>query len=168
MKILEKLNGLNGWQRIFFAFIVFIYLPIAVSESSGDRRYIDRLTDEQLLEITPKTLATQIANKNAFLVNLNDSNEFNPNVLNHEKFTITDYIFGYYWHYKLAINNDIDEATRIVMGEELGKALGNEYSKKSFWDRLEKFFFFLLGATAIYFFGWTLGWIKKGFKENKN
>ncbi len=164
--MVEKLNGLNGWQRMFFAFIIFIYLPIAVSESSGERRYIDRLTDEQLLEITPKTLATQIENKNAFLVNLNDSNGFIPDVyLNPEKFMLINYNFGYYWHYKLAINNDIDESTRKVMGEELGKALGNEYSKKSLWDRLEKFFLFLLGAIGMYIFGWTIGWIKKGFKE---
>ena len=65
------------------------------------------------------------------------------------------------------ISKSISKENATITGEKIGKALGNEYSKKIFWARLEQSFFFLLGATVIYLFGWTLGWIKKGFTENK-
>lgn len=167
MKVLEKLNRLNGWQRIFCAFIAFIYFPIAVYLIS-EEKYNDRITESQILKIISKELLTEIVNKKAFLDNSNAPKGFIPDVyLEPEKFMVIDYNFGYYLDYKLIINKDVGEARAKVMGEDFGKALANEYSKKSFWARLEQFFFFLMVATAIYMFGWTLGWIKKGFSENR-
>lgn len=166
MKILEKLNGLNGWQRIFFAFIVFIYLPIAILTISEDT-YIYKLTDEQLVKLMPTELLTEIVNGKAFWVKPNPPKGFISDNLDSDKFTFIDYDFGYNWGYQLAISKSVGEANTKVIGEKVGKALGNEYSKKSFWARLEQFFFFLLGAIAMYVFGWTIGWIKKGFKEKK-
>lgn len=167
MKVLEKLNRLNGWQRIFCAFIAFIYLPMAIYAIS-EKKYIDRLTDEQVVKIMSTKLLTEIANKKAVFYDKNKP-WFYPDVyLNEDKFEVIDYDLGYEWKYRLVVDKSVGEPTAKEMVEEFSKALGNEYSKKSFWARLEQFFFFLLGATAIYLFGWTLGWIKKGFKENKN
>ena len=158
MNILEKLNGLNGWQRIFFAFIVFIYLPFAVTIIS-ENKYINRLTSEQFYKLIP----IDISSEKIFLLDYNHKiQDLNPT-----DYIVIDYDFGYAWRYQIMINKDVGEANAKVMGEKIGKAIGNEYSKKSFWAKPEQFFLFLLGAIAMYIFGWTIGWIKKGFKEKK-
>ena len=83
------------------------------------------------------------------------------------KFVMIDYDFAYSWRYTLAIDKNLDPNKAITMGEQLGKALYDDYSTKLLIARVKNLAMLIGLAIAIYAFGWTLGWIYLGFRKNK-
>lgn len=160
-----KFGFLNGWQRIFVAFIVFIYLPISAI-FMFDKPYVTGLTNKQFLELVPTDLLLEMSAKKAFYIN-EDKREPWDIGAQPDKYLIVNYDFAYSWRYNLAIDKSVPEPKAIAMGEQLGKALYDDYSTKLLLARA-KILGMLIGfAIAIYAFGWTLGWIYRGFKKNK-
>lgn len=160
-----KLSSLNGWQRIFVAFLVFIYLPISAI-FMADKPYVTGLTDKEFLELTPTDLLLEMKAKKAFYIN-EDTKKTWDIFIESDKYLIMNYDFAYSWRYNLAIDKSIGEAKAIAMGEELGKALYENYSRKLLLIRVKNVALLIAFAVAIYAFGWTLGWIYRGFRKNK-
>lgn len=160
-----KLSSLNGWQRIFVAFIVFIYLPISAIVMS-DKPYITGLTEKQFLELTPTDLLLEMKAGKAFYMDRDNKKPWDEYV-EPDKFVMIDYDFAYSWRYTLAIDKKVDPTKATAMGEQLGKALYDDYSKKLLMARLKNVAMLIGFAVAIYAFGWTLGWIYRGFRKNK-
>lgn len=160
-----KLSSLNGWQRIFVAFIVFIYIPIAAIFMS-DKPYVIGLTEKQFLELTPTDLLLEIKAGKAFYMDKDNKKPWDEYV-EPNKFVMMDYDFAYSWRYTLAIDKNVDPNKAIAMGEQLGKALYDDYSTKLLMARAKNLAMLIGFAIAIYAFGWTLGWIYRGFRENK-
>jgi hypothetical protein len=168
MKILEKLNRLNCWQRIVCAFLIFVYLPIFVF-SINEKPFIPSITQTQFLEKVPTDLLNVFKDKKAyFWLNGNENRVGMAEVfLDPDDFITIDYDFGYGWSFILSVNKSIGEATAKALADELGKNINFELNKRYFLARFKIFIFFIIGAVAIYFFGWTICWIKNGFKENR-
>lgn len=160
-----KLSSLNGWQRIFAAFIVFIYLPISAIFMS-DTPYVAGLTEKQFLELTPTDLLLEMKAGKAFYMDKNNKKPWDEFV-EPEKFLMIDYDFAYSWRYTLAIDKKVDPTKAVAIGEQLGKALYDDYSNQLLIARAKNLAMLIAFAFAIYAFGWTLGWIYKGFKNNK-
>lgn len=160
-----KLSLLNGWQRIFIAFLIFIYLPIMAIVIS-DKPYIAGLTTTEFLEKAPTDLLLEIQAKKAFYTS-EDSKPSWDVFVDPDKFIMIDYNFANSWRYTLAIDKSVGEEKAIVMGEKLGDALNADYKKKLLLARGKTFAIFISFAVALYAFGWTLGWVYRGFKKNK-
>ena len=163
MSLLEKLNRLNGWQRLFFAVLIFIYIPI-VGITVYERPYVAGLTEKQFLEKTPTDLLLLMKDKRAFL---NDhANKPNWDIfVDSDKFIMLEYDFGYSWRYTVAVDKNIGEEKASAMGTELGKALASDYNQKALVIRAKMLATFSAIAIFAYLFGWTLGWIYRGFKK---
>ncbi|OWS71465.1 hypothetical protein CBI30_06915 [Polynucleobacter aenigmaticus] len=157
------LSKLNGWQRIFVAFIIFIYLPISAIFMS-DKPYITGLTEKQFLELMPTDILLEMKAGKAFYMDKDNKKPWDEYV-EPNKFVMIDYDFAYSWRYTLAIDKKVDPTKAVAMGEQLGKALYDDYSKKLLMARLKNVAMLIGFAVAIYAFGWTLGWIYKGFKK---
>lgn len=157
------LSKLNGWQRIFVAFIIFIYLPISAIFMS-DKPYITGLTEKQFLELMPTDILLEMKAGKAFYMDKDNKKPWDEYV-EPNKFVMLDYDFAYEWRYTLAIDKKVDPTKAVAMGEQLGKALYDDYSKKLLMARLKNVAMLIGFAVAIYAFGWTLGWIYKGFKK---
>ena len=160
-----KLSSLNGWQRIFVAFVVFIYIPISAIVMS-DKPNVNGLTEKQFLALIPKDLSSEIKAGKAFYMDKDNKKPWDEYV-EPNKFVMIDYDFAYSWRYTLAIDKNVDPNKVITMGEQLGKALYDDYSSKLLMARAINIAMFIGFAIAIYAFGWTLGWIYQGFRKNK-
>jgi len=160
-----KLSSLNGWQRIFVAFIVFIYIPISAIVIS-DKPYVTGLTEKQFLQLIPTDLLLEIKAGKAFYMDKDNKKPWDEFV-DPNKFVMIDYDFAYSWRYTLAIDKNLDPNKAITMGEQLGKALYDDYSTKLLIARVKNLAMLIGLAIAIYAFGWTLGWIYLGFRKNK-
>lgn len=165
MALLDKLNRLNGWQRLYFAILIFIYLPIA-GITVSERIYIPTLTDKQFLEKTPTDLLLLMKDKKAFLNNHANKPDWDIFV-DSNKFILLEYDFGYSWRYTVAIDNSIGEEKAKAMGTELGRALASDYNQKALIARAKILATFIAVALFIYLFGWALGWVYRGFRKNK-
>ena len=163
MNVLNKFSSLNGWQRIFVAFIVFIYLPISAIVMS-DKPYIPPLTEKQFLELAPTDLLLEMKAKKAFYLDKDNKKPWDLFV-DPEKFVMFNYDFGYQWRYTLAVDKNVDPTKALAMGDMLGKTLYDDYSTKLLIARAQNLAMLIGFAIAIYAFGWTLGWIYKGFKK---
>lgn len=132
----------------------------------SDKPYVTGLTEKQFLELTPTDLLLEFKAGKAFYMDKDNKKPWDEYV-EPNKFTMIDYDFAYSWRYTLAIDKNVDPNKAITMGEQLGKALYDSYSTKLLLARA-KILGMLIGfAIAIYAFGWTLGWIYRGFKKNK-
>jgi hypothetical protein len=100
----------------------------------------------------------------AFFVDRDNKNHWKE-YINQNNFVMLEYDFAYSWRYTLAIDKKLDPNKAVAMGEQLGKALHDDYSTKVLIARLKNVALSILIAAAIYAFGWTLGWIYRGFKE---
>lgn len=160
-----KLSSLNGWQRIFVAFLVFIYLPISAIVMS-DKPYVVGLTEKQFLELTPTDLLLEMNAGKAFYIDKENKKPWDEFV-DPNKFVMIDYDFAYSWRYTLAIDKNVDPNKATAMGERLGKALHSDYSTKLLMARARNLAMLIGFAIAIYAFGWTLGWIYRGFRKDK-
>ena len=165
MNVLNKLSALNGWQRIFVAFIVFIYLPISAIVMS-DKPYITGLTEKQFLELTPTDLLLEMKAGKAFYMDRDNKKPWDEYV-EPNKFVMINYDLAYSWRYTLAIDKNVDPTKAIAMGEKLGDTLNADYKRKLLIARAQNVAMLIAFAVAIYAFGWTLGWIYKGFRKNK-
>jgi hypothetical protein len=160
-----KLSSLNGWQRLFVAFLIFVYVPIAAI-SVVDRTYLEELTDKEFLKQVPTDLLMEMKSGRAVFINQNDRKPWDEYVGTY-KFVMYEYNLAYSWRFTLGIDANIDSTKATDMAERLGNALNADYKTKMLMARGKRVAFFLLVAVAIYAFGWTLGWIYRGFKKNK-
>lgn len=158
-----KLSSLNGWQRIFVAFIVFIYIPISAIFMS-DKPHVIGLTGKQLLELTPTDLLLEMKAERASIIDKDNKRPWDEYVESN-KFVMFDYDFAYSWRYTLAIDKNVDPNKAKTMAEELGKALYDDYSTKLLMARAKTLAILIGFAIAVYAFGWTLGWIYQGFRK---
>lgn len=161
-----KLSSLNGWQRIFVAFIIFIYIPISAIVVS-DKPHVMGLTEKEFLALIPTDLLSEIKAGKAFYIDKDNKKPWDLYVETN-KFVMIDYDIASSWRYSLAIDKNVDPNKAITMGEQLGNALYDDYSSKLLTARAKSLAILIGIAITIYAFGWTLGWIYRGFRKNKD
>lgn len=159
----EFLNKLNGWQRLFVAFLVFAYIPFAVLIISdvyyNDWKNIDAFSGQMSKE-------------------LSDSMDRNETILKYSKDGIEwDLMVSENYLMNIVGSQDDDWTYRIFVSKKLGADKLNQYSKEmnglirthifkfKLKERALLTLYFTLGAVGIYLFGWTLGWIYRGFRK---
>ena len=75
---------------------------------------------------------------------------------------------GRSWEYALYVSNKVEPAKAKAMADDFSAAMKLYVFRSILFDRAMTFIYFLLGAFCIYVFGWTMGWIYKGFKRGSN
>jgi hypothetical protein len=162
MSALNKLSSLNGWQRLFVAFIVFAYLPLSIAIISA-KSEVPAPSKDLLISILEKNKAPKLLNAELKIEWAKDDWETVP-PKGRKSFRLN---YGYGWKFDISMLDSVPakEASNFV--DSVDNLLGSYYSKE-LWIVRATVASFLVGlAFFIYAFGWTLGWIYRGFRKNK-
>lgn len=166
MRINKLLSYLNGWQRLFVGFLIFIYLPItSVFVSYAGRFQIPN--GQELTRIMPDQVLNSLHTKESILQQMSDSIDWDLATEKDYKFyRVGDPDRG--WEYALYVSNKIEPSKAKTMADEFSKAMKSYAFRSILFERFLTFIYFLVGAICIYAFGLTLGWIYRGFKRGTN
>ncbi|QWD95417.1 hypothetical protein C2759_04680 [Polynucleobacter sp. MG-Unter2-18] len=166
MRVKELLNGLNGWQRLFAGFLIFIYLPITfVIVSDAGRFQIPN--GQELTKIMPDQVLNSLHTKESILQQMSDGIDWDlATEKDYKLYRVGDPDRS--WEYALYVSNKIEPAKAKAMADDFSRAMKSYAFRSILIERLATFIYFLVGAICIYAFGLTLAWIYRGFKRGAN
>ena len=154
----DFLNKLNGWQRLFVAFLVFIYIPLSIAIINAQAN-VPRPTVEKLADILEKGNLPKIPNGEVVL--RKDGWESAP-IVGRQYQNLN---YGYGWDVDVSVPDSVPKNEANKAFESVDKVLSSYYSKELWLSRLTIATFLTIIAVILYAIGWTFGWIYRGFKS---
>jgi len=162
MNVLNKLSSLNGWPRIFVACIVFAYLPLSIAIINA-KSEVPAPSKDLVISILEKNKAPKLPNAELEIEWAKDDWENIP-PKGRKSFRLN---YGYGWKFDISMLDSVPPTEAKSFVDSVDKLLGSYYSKELWIDSATIASFFIGLACFIYAFGWTLGWIYRGFRKNK-
>lgn len=172
-KVKALLNRLNGWQRIFVVYLLFIQIPLSVAIIAEQRPAAP--DKEVLLERLEKSAVPKDPNFKTKLYSrwemsktiegFSETYEQAITRMEKEKKIIRMSLNQptYYWEYTLIMHKDVPEAlrkqTETFLNEELNRIYWPAALKEVAIASLQS----LLLAVVLYVFGYSIGWVFRGF-----
>lgn len=174
-KLKTVLNRLNGWQRTFFVYLLFIHLPLSVAIIAEQRPTAP--DKEVLLERLEKS---SVAKDPTFKTKLYSRWEMSETIEGFSE-TYEQAITRmekdgqivrmslnqptYYWEYTLIMHKDVPEAlrkqTETFLNEELTRIYWPAAIKEVAIASMQS----VLIAVLLYVFGYSIGWVFRGFSR---
>jgi len=174
---LPNLNKMNGWQRLFFALLVFLYLPITFSLFPSNP-WQPLLTTKEVLKIIPTEILLLMRDEKVQLT-IGDYLQ-QPNIANEKidwdkyigseksnfiKYQIQEdeFIFG---KVQVAISKEIKKDKHEKIIDDLYLSLKKDRQKKVLWEQFEYLAMAVAFPALAYLLGLTVGWIYRGFRNH--
>ena len=163
----EFLSRLNGWQRLFTGFMIFIYVPLALV-TVFNAGHVKPLEVKPLLELLSTELLVSLRNEEAILKKPNDPIDWD--LATGKKYVRFPDVGGMdpNFQYDLYVSLKVEPKKAIELANGFSEAVKDHILKTILIERSLIALYFLFGGLFVYAFGWTLGWIFKGFKKDLN
>ena len=170
------LTSLNGWQRIFVVLVIFVQIPITLAMLSNIEGKITKI--KSVDELNEKLHEHLVKNKHNLEKYLEENNFENATPVNLDDYikdktieknnSIVKIRFNSQnkkWSYVLIANKSTTEDELISDAEFIQQLIDNN-SVQKFPDLeyFETIITSILISLVIYIFGFSIGWIVKGFK----
>ncbi len=170
------LNRLNGWQRLFSVYLLFLHIPFsifAIAEIDTEPADTDAvLAHIKAKQVAPESIARiQVHNYSYITRPITFNGKSARDLINSAlSLNISEEIavsspFGEH-NYALVVPKDMPQDKMTLVAKTT-----YEYVKDAYWKSYISELFSTLGisiliATILYCFGYALGWIIKGFLKN--
>lgn len=170
-----RLPKLNGWQRLFCALLVFLYIPITVAIFPSNPWLPIPTVSEILKEIPTQTLLLMKENK----VKLFIGNELQSSHNVNEKIDWDAYIRSQESNFKryeikeneftsaqieVSITNELNREKHEEIIDDLYSSFNKAYKKKVYWEQFEFLAIALVFPGILYLLGLTVAWVYRGFQ----
>lgn len=164
---MKKFTNLNGWQRIYVVFLAVIYLPISFMIFSDTSP--NSMTHRELLSVMSNETLKAMYSDDVIVEEITfRQGTFSPGKYlagNTKKYDPLEVNLAFGWNFEVSINSDLKDDTAKNHFESINSALKKEYQKRKWTKIAESSFFVIIGALLIYLLGWSVGWIRAGFKK---
>ena len=154
-------SKLNGWQRLFAGFMLFIYIPLALI-FIFNAGYIAPLETKNLLELMSTELLVSLRDGESDLHKVDVEIKWDPDN-KYEVFRVGDEASNL--KYDLFISKKVEPKKAKELVDGFNKSIKSYIFKTKLIEKSLVALYFLLGALVIYALGWTIGWIYKGFRK---
>lgn len=172
-KLKALLNRLNGWQRIFVVYLMFIHLPLSLAIIAEQRPTApdkEVLLERLAKSAVPKdpTFKTKLYSRWEMSKTIEGFSEtYEQAITRMEKegqiVRIPLNQPTYYWEYTLIMHKDVPQTlrkqTETFLNEELSRIYWPAALKEVAIASMQS----LLIAVVIYVFGYSIGWVFRGF-----
>ena len=171
------LTSLNGWQRIFVVLVIFVQIPITLAMISNIEGKITKIKSvDELNEKLQEHLAKNNHNlekyleennfENATPVNLDEYIKDKTIEKNNSIVKIRFNSQNKKWSYVLIANKSTTEDELVIDAKFIQQLIdGNSKQTFPYLEYLETIITSILISLVIYIFGFSIGWIVKGFKR---
>lgn len=167
------LNRLNGWQRIFVVYLLFIHFPLSVGiiaeqrPTAPDKEVLLERLEKSAVPKDP-TFKTKLYSRWEMSNTIEGFSEtYEQAIARMEKegqiFRMPLNQPTYYWEYTLVMHRDVPESlrkqTETFLNEELNRMYWPAAIKEVAIASVQSLFI----AVVMYLFGYSIGWVIKGF-----
>lgn len=172
-KLKALLNRLNGWQRIFVVYLLFIHLPLSVAiiaeqrPTGPDKEVLLEQLEKSVVPKDPrfKTKLYSRWEMNNTIEGLSETYEQVITRMEKEGQIVSMSLNqpNYYWQYKLVMHKDVPVTLRKQTETFLNEELNRLYWPAALKEVAIASMLSLLIAVVLYVFGYSIGWVFKGF-----
>jgi hypothetical protein len=172
-KLKALLNRLNGWQRIFVVYLLFIHLPLSVAiiaeqrPTAPDKEVLLEQLEKSVVPKDPrfKTKLYSRGEMNNTIEGLSETYEQVITRMEKEGQIVSMSLNqpNYYWKYTLVMHKDVPMTLRKQTETFLNEELNRLYWPAALKEVSIASMLSLLIAVLLYVFGHSIGWVFRGF-----
>jgi hypothetical protein len=174
-KLKALLNRLNGWQRIFVVYLLFIHLPLSVGiiaeqrPTAPDKEVLLERLEKSAVPKDP-TFKTKLYSRWEMSKTIEGFSEtYEQAITRMEKegqiVRMSLNQPTYYWEYTLIMHKDVPQTlrkqTETFLNEELNRIYWPAALKEVALASMQS----LLIAVVMYVLGYSIGWVFRGFSR---